>query len=365
MAYDFSSFNSPGRFGMVTDRIPVGTYNTSGMSNLNDPLAAQRAAIAQALGITPQQTPGLDFDTAPKELQDFLGLGGMGQVGRGVNAFMGSQGNNTVASYNPINTTRGADGETIQTANSQPLMDLAQRLGYQMPQGFNPEDIQQTQSLYNGMNNELSDIYSIYGINQDAERLTGKDRASTQTLYRQQGNSLNPISPSNLSVAPKKGGSPWQEPEFLSALSVVLPAFGGWAGILGQGTAGTLTASGGLGLTGGLSSTIGSGLTNAAVNAGMNSMLTGSGIKGFGTSMLGSMAGAGVNSLMGGNGLSNMFDTSGGSAPLPNNPMGAFRGGMGALGLGGSALGMGLQGLGLANSAYGAYQQSQNDSQRS
>lgn len=364
MAYDFSFFNNPGRFGMVTDRIPVGTYDASGMSNINNPIAQQRANVARALGITPQDSLGLDFDTAPQELQDFLRHEGMGQVARGVNAFMGSHGNDNTMTYNPVTTTRGQDGETIQSANSAPLMNLARQLGYEMPQGYDPGDIQQTQSLYNSMNNSLSDIYSIYGINKDAARMTGKDRASTQTLYQHQGNSLNPISPSNLSIAPDKGGSPWQEPEFLSALSVILPAFGGWAGILGQGTAGTLTASGGLGLTGGLSSTIGTGLTNAAVNAGMNSMLTGSGIKGFGTSMLGSMAGAGVNSLMGGSGLSGMFDTSNASAPLPNNPMGAFRGGLGGIGLGGSALGMGMQGLGLANSAYGAYQ-AQNDSQRS
>lgn len=366
MAYDFSSFNSPGRFGMVTDRIPAPTYDTSGMSQIANPMAARMAAILQAQGIesTPAQM-GLDFGTAPQELKDFLGVGGMGQAVRGVNAFMGRYGNDNAATYRPITTTRGQDGETIQEANSAPLMSLAARLGYEIPSDYDPSDIYQTQGLYNSMNNELGDIYSIYGINQNAERMTGKDRASTDTLYRHQNNMLTPISPSNLSVAPKKGGSPFQMPEFLSALSVVLPAFGGWAGILGQGTAGTLTAGGGLGLTGGLSSTIGTGLTNAAVNAGMNSMLTGSGIKGFGTSMLGSMAGAGVNSLMGGNGLSGMFDTSNASAPLPNNPMGSFRGGLGGIGLGGSALGMGMQGLGLANGAYGAYQNAQNDSQRS
>lgn len=183
--------------------------------------------------------------------------------------------------------------------------------------------------LYNDMNaGELGRYSTIGGLSTGwGEDQDPAHRQAARTIYRDNGQgSLQPVHNSNFYHAEENPG--WVRGEgadTISALSMMMPAFGGWAGVLGNGAAGSLSAGSGLGLTSGLSSAIGTGATNALVGAGVSG-LTGGGWRGALNSLVGSGIGAGVNSAMGGNGLSGMFDTAGSGAATPFSALGNFGG---------------------------------------
>lgn len=286
-------------------------------------------------------------------LQGMLAEQMYGRANAGVGAFLGD-----TYKLNNWNGQYGGDGQSgsIDTSmNIAPLQQLAQQTGFDTSgynlgqQTANNQDYDMSrggQALYADLNNYLKDYTSISGLSS----WTGNPNpmAATKTMYKRDENGqLVPVSAPQEYIQ-RKGGA-WnnmKDTGFISALSMLMPAFGGFGGIAGAGTTGTLTAGGGLGVTNGLAGVIGTGATNALVNAGASAALSGSGAKGFGMNVLGSLAGAGVNSAMGGKGLSNMFDTSTAGQALPQNPMGNFNNAIGASGLGGSIFGQGMQALG-------------------
>lgn len=276
-----------------------------------------------------------------------------GRANAGVSAFLGD-----TYKLNNWDGQYGGEGQSGQIDNSMniaALQQLAQQTGFNTngynmgQQTANNQDYDMSrggQALYADLNNYLKDYTSIQGLSS----WTGNPNpmAATKTMYKRDGNGqLVPVSAPQEYIQ-QKGGA-WnnmKDTGFISALSMLMPVFGGFGGIAGAGTTGTLTAGGGMGITNGLASTIGAGATNALVNAGASAALSGSGAKGFGMNLLGSLAGAGVNSATGGNGLGKMFDTSTAGQSMAQNPMGNFSAAMGASGLGGSIFGKGMQAIG-------------------
>lgn len=160
-------------------------------------------------------------------------------------------------------------------------------------------------SLYNSMEDSLKNYYAIGGMSSGWDG-SGQPRSASQSLYYNDNNVLRPVTDPNQYTAPEKKGG-WMQndgADLMSALSMVMPAFGGWAGILGNGVGGTLSAGSGLGLTGSLGSVIGNGAANLAVNTGVNSALNG----GFSpTSFAANLGMNAAGGLMNGGGLSSMF----------------------------------------------------------
>ena len=292
-------------------------------------------------GVTNTANPyqGATVDPA---LQAQILAGDRGGINHGLSAFIGGYNPNTL-----FNNHYDAEGMqhpsdvAEQRGQWQNIANLAQGLG------INPSSYGSRQDMYNDLQNRTNDYYTVGGLTQaTAGRANGN--LAQRALYQFNPNTgtLDAASrPVNYVDSADHG---FIGREGIQALSMVLPAFGGWAGMLGNGTAGTLSAGGGLGLTSGLGSTIGTGATNALINAGAGALMNGSGGQGFLSSLLSQGMGAGVNSAMGGNGLSNLFNTSNAGAQLMTNPMANYMNGIRTVGLGGSPLG---QGIGLANTA--------------
>lgn len=271
-----------------------------------------------------------------------------GRANAGIAAFLGDgyRLNNWDGQY-------GGDGQSTAPAsgfNLDPILQLGQQVGFdtspynfdQNNQGNRSNGIE---AYYADLNNALKDYTSVQGLSS----WTGNSNpmAASRTMYQRQGDQLIPVTAPQEYIQ-QKGGA-WnnmKDTGFISALSMLMPAFGGWGGIAGSGTAGTLTAGGGLGLTNGLAGTIGAGATNLAVNAGMNSLISGSGLKGFGANLAGGLANAGLSSATGGKGLSGLFDTSTAGQSLAQNPMGNFGSAINSSGLGQSVFGNAYQALG-------------------
>ena len=199
--------------------------------------------------------------------------------------------------------------------------------------------------LWDGLNDYTKDYMSIGGLSTGWDgSLTGDRRPNARnnavTLYKKEGNKLLPVSQPRLGVEERSGSWLDQNQEGVTGLSMMLPMFGGWAGMLGTGTAGTLSAGSGLGLTTGLGSAIGTGAANALTNAAIGSALGGGGTRGFLSSLAGTGINAGLGSLTGGpNNLGALFNTANaGQSAL--NPMSYFGSTMNNIGLGGSPLGL-------------------------
>lgn len=144
---------------------------------------------------------------------------------------------------------------------------------------------------YDGLNKDLQNFYRIRAASAGWDG-KGDPRSTATTMYYQQPNGdLMPISSPKFGRKPEHRGWAREEgAETIAGLSMMLPAFGGWAGLLGNGAAGTLTAGGGLGLTGSLPAGV--------VNAGMGA-LTGGG-SGALAGGLGNWVGSSLGSQVGG-----------------------------------------------------------------
>lgn len=279
-----------------------------------------------------QVHPG-QVDPALKQTIQSAGAGG---IARGAEAFLGT-------GFQPWVKEVGPDGELKNTADAQgqyqQLRNLASAIGINAsPYGDVNKGQGDMRTLYDLVNNATKDFYGVEGLSQGWSG-NPNVRGAARTMYKDiGGGNLRPVTTPKHFLAEETSGEMLKGA--VQDLSMVLPAFGGWAGLLGSGTAGTLSAGAGMGLTTGLGSAIGTGAANALVNAGMGAMASGSGGQGFLQSLLSQGMGAGVGSLTGGsNNLSNMFNTSG--AGVSNlNPMGYYRDTMGRMGLGGSPLGM-------------------------
>ena len=154
-----------------------------------------------------------------------------------------------------------SDGYT--PAYDQHTMDQYAAIGRPLPTQKKTMD-----DLYNDMNKDLSNFQRIRGASAGWDG-KGNIRSTAEALYHQSEPGLwSPVTNPQSGVKQKhKGWAREEGADTIAALSVMLPAFGGWAGILGQGAAGTLTAGSGLGLTGALPA--------AAVNAGMGALVSG------------------------------------------------------------------------------------------
>lgn len=274
------------------------------------------------------------------------GSGGEFGMNHGVDAFLGGYTNAEFGGGRMSNP--GMDGEVIRdgAGGINALRQLALQTGFQDANKYADSD-QGKRALYDDMNNYLKDYWGVSGKDPLAKY---GDKAATRALYKDDGaGNLQAVSnPRVYGKAPKDNG--FIGKESLTALSLALPMFGGWAGMLGSGTAGTLSANAGLGLTSSLGSTIGTGAANALVNAGMGSLMNGSGGQGFLSNLLTQGLGAGVGSLTGGaNNLGSMFNTANAGASALN-PMGYFQSGLGQIGLGGSPIGMAARAPGWASS---------------
>lgn len=278
-------------------------------------------------------TAGIGTAAMDPALRATLTAGGQGTMAQGVNAFLGS-------SYTPYTQggTSGEGGFGSSIDNSQQLFNLAKSIGYDTTGYTN--DPAHVNMLYSNLNDKLKDYYNVNGLSSGWTG-SGDPRGASSTMYIKQGDQLIPTNwGSNGYSAPTSSSiNRASNMEQLAALSSVLPVFGGVGGILGAGTAGTLSAGAGLGLTNGLASAIGTGATNALVNAGTSYALSG-GQGGMGSvlgSLGGSLAGAAGNSLLGNqNGLGSMFNTAGaGAMGSSYNPYSGFNSMAGSYGLGG------------------------------
>lgn len=314
------------------------SYSTNGL-NLN----LTQVADPRQLGFAKprQYSPG-SYGTDPA-LNMTINAAGSGGMSRGVQAFLGQ-------GFQPwaVGSSPGMDGSSAGYENDanlqwQQLENLGRGIGFDTS-GYGTQN-KPLEQMFNDMNNYTKDYYGVAGLQGWGGNQQGKagQNSGARTLYKDDGQGqLRPVSDPVFyhNVNDDKG---FIGKESLAAMSLALPMFGGWAGMLGAGTGGTLSAGSGLGLTTGLSGAIGSGATNALVNAGMGALTSGSGGKGFLGSLAGSLMGAGMGSVTGSsNNLSNLFNTTNpGASTL--NPMGYFNNGLKNIGLGGSPLGQATQ----------------------
>lgn len=299
-------------------------------------VTAQNAPVYSTSGVT-NSGP---MDSA---LKDTLTSNGQGSISGGVGAFMGG-------GFQPIDNENigSVNGGNTYLNNGKALASLSNTFGLGGTSGINTNPYandpteDQTNQLYNQLQGQLSNYYNIGGLSQgwDGSSNAMSDRS---TMYMNNGQgSLIPVSGSQ-SVAPSVNNGYMKSEagqQLLSALSVVAPAFGGAAGIIGEGAAGTVEgAGGGLGLTSGLGSYIGNGAASALGNAAVSGV-TG-GLPGAVGSLVGSAGNAALGSMMGGaTTLGSMFGAGGVVPGSTLNPMASFSSGLNGIGLGGSPLGM-------------------------
>ena len=118
------------------------------------------------------------------------------------------------------------------------------------------------------MDKDLKDLYFIKSASAGWDGRGDMRSTASSTYYKGADGKLYPITASQGGRQPEDPG--WVRgdgAELITGLSMMMPALGGWASLLGSGAAGTATAGGGLGLT--------SALPSAAVNAGVGAALGG------------------------------------------------------------------------------------------
>lgn len=327
--------------GQTPNKNLAPNYTLGGVNTaLSSAYGNTRLGNSNVRQMTPAQVAPGPVDEALRQTVQSANSGG---ITRGANAFLGS-------GFQPWALELGNDGEYRPSADASQqwgdLRNLASAIGVN-PSAYG-DGGKDMRTLYDLVNDATKDFYGIGGLSTGWSG-TKHPRGASRTLYRDMGGgNLRPVSNPQHYMANETSGDMLRGA--VQDLSMVLPAFGGWAGILGTGTAGTLSAGSGLGLTTGLGSAIGTGAANALVNAGMGAMTSGSGGQGFLSGLLSQGLGAGVGSLTGGsNNLSNMFNTANAGASALN-PMGYFRDQMGRMGLGGSPVGMATRVPGWASS---------------
>lgn len=316
-------------------------------------LAGLMNSGARAINGTPFDLPTADlnskaptysangFGTANMDpaLKATLTAGNQGTMAQGVNAFLGS-------SWTPyVYSGGGPEGSySVQQDNSKDLFNLAKSIGYDTT-GYG-KDSGSVNRLYGDLNTKLGDYYTINGLSSGWDGSKGDPRSAAATMYIKQGDQFVPTNwgSNNYSAPTSSSINRANNLEQLSALSMMMPAFGGVAGMLGSGASGTLSAGSGLGLTNGIASTIGTGATNALVNAATNYALSGGrgGVQSLLGSLGGSALGAAGNSMFGkAGGLGDMFNTANaGSMGSVYNPMQGFNSMLGTSGLNGQLSGI-------------------------
>jgi hypothetical protein len=320
---------------------PNSKANPLGLGGVNTAFQTQRdrgnGIRDMSLPVNKQFYSGLAPDPTLSAMSKYRNGSEAGEfmMNHGVDAFLGGYTNAEFGKGRM--TSPGEDGERIVdgAGGIDALRRLAMQTGYSDYGKYANSD-QGKRALYDDLNTHLKDYWGVSGKD---PRASYGDKAATRALYKDDGTGqLQAVSNPRVFAKPAKDNG-FIGREGLTALSMVLPMFGGWAGMLGQGAAGTLSAGSGLGLTTSLGGAIGTGATNALVNAGMGALTNGSGGQGFLTGLLGQGLNAGMGSITGGaNNLSNLFNTANAGSSV-FNPMSAFRENLGRIGLGNSSLG--------------------------
>jgi hypothetical protein len=308
--------------GYWADRNNAPVYSSSGLAHVADtPYIGQRGAI------NPATIPRAFAPTNPGSVDPMLGMalmaGGDGGMSRGAQAFLGQ-------AFNPwAREDQGIDGTGAprdQGAQINQLFALADQLGIDTSgysrsvggMGIRGErsGTNDAMALYDEVNKRTRDYVSVGGLAQGWAG--GGANNSARTIYKEVDGQLLPVT--RPTFRQRRTNNGFISREAITAMSLMLPAVGGWAGILGQGGAGTLNAGTGLGLT--------SSLPASAVNMGVNTLIQG---------RINPMS---LLSLAGGGG---QFQT----------PMSSFQGTLGTTGLGRTEFGRGTSLIRLLGSLAG------------
>lgn len=295
----------------------------------------------------PTFTPGDPGSMAAAQAGNSMG-GGWQR--RGIQAFLPGDLNFADMDWSPVTNQYGDAGPQVTPDYNKSLNSfknqvgaLAQQLGYDVS-GYNPSELGRLgmgasnnaawnqpwikaspasrqagggnfQDLVKDINKDLSSFVRLRGPSAGYDG-KGNARSTSEALYYvQPDGTYIPVSAPKSGVKREHRGWAKEEgAETLAGLSMIMPAFGGWAGILGNGVGGTLTAGGGLGLTGGLGA-----VGNMAANVIGNSLMTGN--SPTLASMFGAVAPGAIGGLLKGNGLSNLFGNAAAvsGAPSYNN----------------------------------------------
>lgn len=282
--------------------------------------------------------PSYNFNDPTSTALFGMGMTAMGHAGRaaqGNQAFLGDDFgyNYNLASVGDSENDNGAAANEAQNAKStQALLDLAKKFGmdtsgYDTSIGLPTSGkalldfTKQIQAINNGdtsykpydgmravgynsgkgMNQLYADLQNktkdYMRVRSASAGWDGKNdpRSMADVMYQQTApGQWVPVSKPKYYKQPEKGS--WAQEDgadLIAAASMIMPAFGGWAGALGNGAAGTLTAGGGLGLTGSVAPSL--------VNAGMGAVLGGNPISALG-GLAGGWAGGMAGNALGGYG---------------------------------------------------------------
>jgi hypothetical protein len=296
--------------GYRPNRYNAPVYSASGLSHIAD-----TPYIGQAGAINPTTVPRPFAPQNPGSMDPVLGMtikaGDSGFMSRGALAFLGQ-------GFNPwAREVNGAESSPSAEAGGQidQLFQLANNLGIDTTKysrepgsmGIRGERSGQrdAMALYDEVNRLARDYVSVGGLSSGWSG--GGPSAVARTIYKEVDGKLLPVTRPQFHTRQTNNG--FISRDAIAGMSLMLPAVGGWAGILGQGGAGTLNAGAGLGLT--------SSLPASAVNIGVNTLLSGR----F-------------------NPMSLLGLVGGGSSPY-QSPMTSFQGALGSTGLGRSELGRG------------------------
>lgn len=168
------------------------------------------------------------------------------------------------------------------------------------------------QDLYDDMNKDLAGFTRMRQASAGWDGRGDPRSTATSLYYETSPGVYQPISPTQFGHQREHQGWAREEgAETLAGLSMIMPAFGGWAGILGNGVGGTLTAGGGLGLTSGLGA-----VGNMAANVIGNSLMSGRTPSLAG--LFGGLVPGAASSLLNGGNLSNLFGNAAAVAGAPS-----------------------------------------------
>lgn len=294
------------RFGLdLTGQLPGLVPGAGGAPNRNlappYTLGGMNTAMSSAFDPFASRTPMQgNFQQAPDEaLRQTLTSGRAGSFDRGAAAFLGagaqpwqSPGETESGGITDHGWVRDRDKQIDQLFQTAAGLGMNTN-GYSRDVGPSSMGGERTsndiRALYDDLNQHTKDYYGVSGMSSGWDG-SSNPRSASRTLYRNVNGTLLPASNPQHYVAPRTGGWARQNQDVLTAVSMMLPMFGGFAGLAGTIPAEMVGAGGGLGLTSGLS---GAGLT--AANAGVNALgaaAMGGGAQGALGSLAGGLGGA-------------------------------------------------------------------------
>jgi hypothetical protein len=312
--------------------------------------------------------PTYDLNTLAGQmyLSGTLNMGGAGQLGTGVNAFLG---NDYAPTGSRGNGSEGWDPTNI-TYNIDPLLALGDKMGYKgdtsqlrgisgggpvfnpdgtitpAKQGYGNNTYDAYQQYNAGLNDYLKDYVNVSGMSPWAG--TDDPRQAASTLYRNEGNVLTPQDDPRLYHAREKGSWAQENPDAIAVASIIAGGFlggsalaAGSAGGAGAGAAGAASGAGGAGAGAGTAGAAAgaTGAAGAGTGGIYGSIANSLGLGGWWGGLPGYAQGAITGALQGG--VSSGIQ---GQNILKGAAMGGLSGGLGAWGGGALSSATGLPG---------------------